>query len=297
MTEEAFRVPPLSALRALEAVARLKGVTAAARELQISHPAVSQALSRLEAEIGQPVLSKSGAGPTPTELGRELIDVYSEMVARLRRIYRSQAPTLLRLRVAAPSLLAQFWFAQIDPAASQGVEFSIGQDGADGQGGEACDLSVVRTAGSGAAGLHYVAPERLVLAVPATHGDVAPLRRPLFYTASMWAPFLDEEALARHNLQPAAKNLIAEPGVCLALAEAHGGACLFDEDVLRQPKHQRDWRIIEGSRVFTGFSYGLRATREVLASHAARPVLKAWLQWTRHSELVRGAGVPRKAFG
>ncbi len=292
MTEETVRVPPLSALRALEAVARLKGVSAAARELRISHPAISQALSRLEAELGEPLFSRTGSGPAPTEIARELIGAYNELVARLRRIYRNQTPSLLRLRVAAPPVLAHFWFPHIDAAAGHGVEFNVLQDGADALGAEIFDVSVVRVAGPNHSGLSHIAPECLAIAVPTTQGDLAPQNRPVLYTASIWRPFLTEEMLTRFGLGKATRSVIQEPGVCLALAEAHGAACLFDEKVLRLPRRQKVWRVLEGSSLFTGYSYAIRAANDVTRSPAAQPVLNAWLEWIRRPEALLESDEP-----
>jgi DNA-binding transcriptional regulator YdaS (Cro superfamily) len=43
-----MHLPPLTALRCFEAVARLGGVTLAARELHVTHSAVSQQIKLLE---------------------------------------------------------------------------------------------------------------------------------------------------------------------------------------------------------------------------------------------------------
>lgn len=53
-------LPPLSSLRAFEAVARHGGVGRAAGELGVSQPAVSQQLRRLEAALGVRLIRRSG---------------------------------------------------------------------------------------------------------------------------------------------------------------------------------------------------------------------------------------------
>jgi LysR family glycine cleavage system transcriptional activator len=64
-------LPPLSALRCFEAVARLGSVTQAAAELFITHSAVSQQLRQLEAQLGGvPLLVREGRGLRLTEDGR-----------------------------------------------------------------------------------------------------------------------------------------------------------------------------------------------------------------------------------
>ena len=56
------RLPPLSALRAFEATARLGSVTAAAAELGRTHGAVSRQLRTLQEAAGVPLFDKAGTG-------------------------------------------------------------------------------------------------------------------------------------------------------------------------------------------------------------------------------------------
>ncbi len=60
------------ALRIVQRIAELGSITAAARSLGYSQPAVSQQLKRLEARIGMPVVSRAGRGVRLTEAGRIL---------------------------------------------------------------------------------------------------------------------------------------------------------------------------------------------------------------------------------
>ncbi|WP_241982527.1 LysR family transcriptional regulator [Cryobacterium sp. HLT2-28] len=60
------------ALRVVQRIAELGSITAAARSLGYSQPAVSQQLKRLEARIGMPVVSRVGRGVRLTEAGRIL---------------------------------------------------------------------------------------------------------------------------------------------------------------------------------------------------------------------------------
>lgn len=63
-------LPPLTALRSFEAVARLGSVTLAAAELFVTHSAVSQQLRLLEAQLGIPLFTREGRGLSLTEDGR-----------------------------------------------------------------------------------------------------------------------------------------------------------------------------------------------------------------------------------
>jgi LysR family glycine cleavage system transcriptional activator len=54
------RLPPLNALKALDAMARLGSMSAAAAELHVTHGAVSRQLAVLEAWLGAPVFEQAG---------------------------------------------------------------------------------------------------------------------------------------------------------------------------------------------------------------------------------------------
>lgn len=65
-------LPPLNALRAFEATARLLSVSKAAEELNVTHGAVSRHLSALESQLGIALLGKEGRGIKLTDAGRRL---------------------------------------------------------------------------------------------------------------------------------------------------------------------------------------------------------------------------------
>jgi LysR family glycine cleavage system transcriptional activator len=76
-------LPPLRALKVFEAAARLESVTAAARELSVSHSAVSQQIRQLEEYFGQRLFQRSGRGIKPTP---QAISYLEEIRACLDRI-------------------------------------------------------------------------------------------------------------------------------------------------------------------------------------------------------------------
>lgn len=59
------RLPPLNALKAFEATARLSSVTAAADELNVSHSAVSQHIKQIEDYFGQKLFTRPGRRVEP----------------------------------------------------------------------------------------------------------------------------------------------------------------------------------------------------------------------------------------
>ena len=68
------RLPPLNALKAFEAAARLSSVTAAANELGVSHSAVSQQLTLLEDYFGQKLFLRPGRRVEPTPVALALLE-------------------------------------------------------------------------------------------------------------------------------------------------------------------------------------------------------------------------------
>jgi len=77
------RLPPLNAVRAFDAVARLGSVRAAADELAVTPAAVSQQLRVLEAHLGLALTQREGRGLTLTDSGRTW---HGEIARHLRAI-------------------------------------------------------------------------------------------------------------------------------------------------------------------------------------------------------------------
>lgn len=99
----------LPRLRALEAVARLGGVGRAAQELGVTHSAVSQAISRLEAVFECELVTSDSAGRRPTRSGRTLAEAYaraSEILEAAVGQVRGRGAELGGLVVSLPRSLA-----------------------------------------------------------------------------------------------------------------------------------------------------------------------------------------------
>ncbi len=94
-------LPPLNALRAFEAVARLDSVTRAAEELHVTHGAVSRQLKLLEEALGESLFVREGRGLTLTPAGRRLHDAADAALGPLRMAWAelrhrpAQAPLVL----------------------------------------------------------------------------------------------------------------------------------------------------------------------------------------------------------
>lgn len=81
-------LPPLPALRAFEAAARLRSVSRAAEELHVTHGAVSRHIRSLEHALGASLFQRQGRGLALTAAGESLRDASGEAFARLRQSWR-----------------------------------------------------------------------------------------------------------------------------------------------------------------------------------------------------------------
>src|ERR671930_129832 len=70
-------------LRVIDAVRRHGSVTAAAKELTYTQPAISHHLARLEAQLGARLVQRAGRGIRLTPAGRLLADRAAEIVGRI----------------------------------------------------------------------------------------------------------------------------------------------------------------------------------------------------------------------
>jgi DNA-binding transcriptional LysR family regulator len=73
----------LNLLRVFDAVLRSRGVTAAAAGLGLTQPAVSNALARLRALLGDPLFVRTPSGVDPTPFARELAEPVRQALALL----------------------------------------------------------------------------------------------------------------------------------------------------------------------------------------------------------------------
>lgn len=95
------QLPPLNALRALEAAARTGGFARAAKELFVTQSAVSHQIRQLEQWFGFRLFERTGgrARPTPRgeALARVLTDAFSDITVVCGRMRETDAGTLLKI--------------------------------------------------------------------------------------------------------------------------------------------------------------------------------------------------------
>jgi len=86
-----FVIPHLGHLRVLECVARLRSVSRGSEAVNISQPAVSQAIASLEAHFGVKLMTRCNKGSVPTDAGEILLF----RVQRMQQLMRQGAQELL----------------------------------------------------------------------------------------------------------------------------------------------------------------------------------------------------------
>lgn len=105
------RLPPLTALRVLEAIHETGSVTAAARRLSVSHSAVSHQVKQLEAWVGRPLFLRRGRTLSLAPAGESLAGVVNEAFDSIRHeldrlpVRGAQTVTVSALPVVATRLL------------------------------------------------------------------------------------------------------------------------------------------------------------------------------------------------
>ncbi|MFL9945862.1 LysR substrate-binding domain-containing protein [Paraburkholderia agricolaris] len=118
------RLPPLNALRVFEVAARSESYSAAARELNLTHGAVSRQIDILQDWLGQPLFARDGqsmvASPHARALAREISAAFDNIADAAERYGKSGHIKVIR--VSASTTLAMRWlipqlrrFAEICP--------------------------------------------------------------------------------------------------------------------------------------------------------------------------------------
>lgn len=106
-------LPPLRLLTAFAAVVRAGSVQAAAAELNVTQPAISQAVRKLEEHVGLRLLDRGSRPAQPTEAGYALAAVTSESLSRigevLDRFQEAHATRAKTVTVAASVGVATYW--------------------------------------------------------------------------------------------------------------------------------------------------------------------------------------------
>lgn len=118
------KLPPLNALRVFEIAARAESYSAAARQLNLTHGAISRQIAVLEDWFGQPLFVRNGqsmvASPHARALAREISDAFDHIADAADRYGKNRYIKIIR--VIASATVAMRWliprlpsFAEICP--------------------------------------------------------------------------------------------------------------------------------------------------------------------------------------
>lgn len=122
--------PPLNALRAFEAAARLGGFSAAAEELCVTPAAVAQQVKSLETWAGAALFERRSQGVRLSAIGRAVLADFTHAFDKLgeasQKLRRQATPH--QVRIAALPSVAQLWLSRRLPrvrAAMPGLAISV----------------------------------------------------------------------------------------------------------------------------------------------------------------------------
>ena len=106
-------MPSLNALRAFEAVARLKSISAAANELFVTPAAISQHVKALEAWAGEKLIKRNPHGIELSPLGASVLTdfklAFDQLGVAVQKLRTAAAPS--EVRIAALPSVAQLWLS------------------------------------------------------------------------------------------------------------------------------------------------------------------------------------------
>ena len=100
-------VPPMHALAAFEAAARLGGFAQAADELCVTPSAVSHRIRQLETQLGTALFERASGGVRPTTAGRLYLDSVRAAFDKLAQAGAVLRPERERLRLSLPPTFAR----------------------------------------------------------------------------------------------------------------------------------------------------------------------------------------------
>lgn len=258
------KLPPLGALRAFEAAARLGHFGKAADELCVTHSAISHQVRSLESALGVVLFEKRGRLQQLTDAGRHLLHAVQQALDIMADgCSQAAAPGMSgALRISAPAELAHRFFprligeyAQRHPAITLHL---LVHDSDSREINPAADITILYAMGDSDWSRYWVLPFQAIAFFPVCHpslmeGDNA-LRSPGDLARSCllhddadgktWATWLGTHAA---NLAMPARNLhFAHSGLAIEAALQQTGVCLAD--VLTAGEELKSGRLVRPFR-------------------------------------------------
>lgn len=124
--EETFYIPGLRHMRVFESVARLHSVSRATSVVNLSQPAISQAIANLEERFGARLLERHHSGSLPTEYGEILLfRIHRMHLLMLQAIQEFVASAAVGHKFDAETTLGKITVTQIRSliAVSENISF------------------------------------------------------------------------------------------------------------------------------------------------------------------------------
>jgi molybdate transport repressor ModE-like protein len=115
----AVPIDPLPRLRAFTAVARCGSFSAAARQLGVSTPAVSQAVRQLEDQLGVVLVKRTSRSVALTEIGERLLErsgaPLEQALEGIRDLEHERAAVALTgtIRITSPEMVTELFFVPV----------------------------------------------------------------------------------------------------------------------------------------------------------------------------------------
>lgn len=106
------RLPPLNAIKAFEAAARLGSFTRAAEELNVTHGAISRQIRLLEDWLGIQLFLRTSRNAVPTQTGKDLLAEAGPALDRVAIVcqrLQNRVPATAVLRLSALPTFAMRW--------------------------------------------------------------------------------------------------------------------------------------------------------------------------------------------
>ncbi|MEP0234452.1 LysR substrate-binding domain-containing protein [Roseibium sp.] len=213
-------LPPLSALPAFEAVARLGSMKAAADELGRTHGAISKQVAHLSEDLGVPLFAKQGVGVVLTKEGRDfavtVADVLDILAESRSHFHRRADDAVIEIGISAT--YAMRWLMPRMPDLYQsvpGIELSFRMTGREQIPNHDLDLILtwdrlnwsdgfyedpdIRTLGDVSFGLAHAPSVTLEKTATGYHCDTRFLQEIAPHTWAGWEDMADIRVSAEHD--------------------------------------------------------------------------------------------------
>lgn len=279
-------LPPLSALKAFEAIARTGSVTAAAQELHRTHGAVSRQLRLLQEHAGTPLFDKQGTGLRLNEHGAALHALTRPLFDQLEAGYagivqRARHPGLhvacsasFAMRCLVPRL-GDFYRQRPD------IRIRLSMTSARELRGEGADLLIAWDLAT------YPQADRAA-AIPLAPVAFGPVHAPRYrargaarvriahdFTTSAWTQW---QALSGIDLKLGRELAFPHTHLCVEAAVSGLGVALAEQRLVRK---ELDDGTLVAPHGFTRFPGGLMALPG--ARGADGPQAQAFIAWLRQA--------------